>query len=165
MFWYLAQTKTRYFSLLPEILTSLALFSRPQLALQEKNCQVWTSFWGHCMWSAFTSVQNFSHCWLFNHLELVKREKGQHKDNPSSGPQWSTIREIPCPAGVPGHTTRIKNGKMSNGFNIEDAMQYLVPSLDDPDHDMLKKCYHQQYLNTHVSTFCLPLYSCIYKQF
>jgi len=49
MFWHLVQTGPRYFALLRKILTSLALLSEPQLASQGKNCQMWTSFWSHCI--------------------------------------------------------------------------------------------------------------------
>jgi hypothetical protein len=75
------------------------------------------------------------------------------------------IREIPCPAGVPRCITMVKISKKSNGFIIEDVMQYPVLPPDDPNHDMLKRFYHQQYLDTHISTFYLPLYSHINKRF
>jgi len=52
MFWHLVQTGPRYPALLRKIPTSLALLSEPQLALQGKSCQMWTSFWSHCRYSS-----------------------------------------------------------------------------------------------------------------
>ena len=48
MAWDLGQTETGYPTLLPEFPTILPLLSGPQLTLQGKNCQVWTSFLSHC---------------------------------------------------------------------------------------------------------------------
>jgi hypothetical protein len=47
----------------------------------------------------------------------------------------------PLPSWSPGRITTVKNGKNSNGFNIEDAMQHPVLPPDDPNHAMLKKFY------------------------
>ena len=49
MFWHLVQTGPQYLALLRKIPTSLALLSEPQLALQGKFCQMWTSFLSHCI--------------------------------------------------------------------------------------------------------------------
>ena len=49
MFWHLVQTGPWYFALLQKIPTSLALSPEPQLALQGKFCQMWTSFLSHCI--------------------------------------------------------------------------------------------------------------------
>lgn len=90
-------------------------------------------------------------------------EKGRCKDHSDDVLQQPTIREIPCPPGAPGRTSKVrKNGKKLNGFNVEDAMEYPVPPPDHSDHDKLKDFYHRQYLDTRVSTFCFPLYSRIY---
>ena len=53
MVWNLVQTKTGYSALLPKFPTILPLFPRPQLTFQGKNCQMWTSFLSHCIYTTY----------------------------------------------------------------------------------------------------------------
>ena len=125
MVWNLAQPKTGYSALLPEFPTILPLFPGPQLTLQGKNCQMWTSFLSHCTRTYQLSMQSrTTDTWTHSVQMLITQGVWQYNRwrstrPPTSNPLWHKNRHWHL-----GWICQKKQGipeNMSHGDPLEDS--------------------------------------------